>query len=637
MRRGIMSSWTRQSMMSGVFAILVFAPGIVRATVIRVPEDYPKVQLAIDVANSGDTVLVAGGRYAPSTNGEAFPINMKNGVRLLGAGAETCTLDAERTNRVIYCSGISDATTRIEGFTITNGEFTEWPGRGGGIMCIHSSLIITNNVITGNIAHHGGGIFCREYSSPTITNNVITENSAGYNGGGISCSSSSPTITDNVITGNSARYGGGISCSSSSPTITNNVITENSAGYNGGGIYCSSSFPIITNNIITGNSSSFYGGGISCLSSSPTITNNVITGNSSDYYGGGISCYYHSNPTITNSVVTGNSAGNDGGGIYCGYYSAPPITYDDVWSNTPNNYSGCSPGIGCISVDPLFVGPMVGDYHLQLGSPCIDAGNNDAPCLPEFDFDGNPRIINGVVDMGAFEYQVSIIEATIDIDPDRLNLKSQGRWVTCYIELPEDYSVEDIDTSTVDIIKIDNEILNLPLSREGPTEIDDYDEDGIIDLMVKFNRQELITLLKEKGVEDRDEVELTVSGDIIGGKSFEGSDIIVVINKGKSSDDSELIAATPKSFILYQCSPNPFRNATAIIYDLPIETKVKLEIYNLMGQKIATLVDEYQLAGRYNVEWDGKDNKGEELATGFYFYKFEVKDYKATKKMLLLR
>ena len=137
-------------MMSGVFAILVFAPGIVRATVIRVPEDYPKVQLAIDVANSGDTVLVAGGRYAPSTNGEAFPINMKNGVRLLGAGAETCTLDAEHTNRVIYCSGISDETTRIDGFTITNGEFTEWPGRGGGIMCIHSSLIITNNVITEN-------------------------------------------------------------------------------------------------------------------------------------------------------------------------------------------------------------------------------------------------------------------------------------------------------------------------------------------------------------------------------------------------------------------------------------------------------------------------------------------------------
>jgi len=55
--------------------------------------------------------------------------------------------------------------------------------------------------------------------------------------------------------------------------------------------------------------------------------------------------------------------------------------------------------------DPLFVDPINDDYHLQADSPCIDAGDNRAPELPDTDKDGNPRIVNGIVDMGAYEYE----------------------------------------------------------------------------------------------------------------------------------------------------------------------------------------------------------------------------------------
>jgi hypothetical protein len=113
---------------------------------------------------------------------------------------------------------------------------------------------------------------------------------------------------------------------------------------------------------------------------------------------------------------------------------------------------------------------------------------------------------------------VVIIPATIDIDPDTLNLKSKGKWITAYIELPEGYDVNDIDISTV--------LLNDAVSAESqPTEIGDYDSDSVADLMLKFDRAEVATLL-----EQADEVELTVTGEVAG-TSFEGSDTIRVMSK----------------------------------------------------------------------------------------------------------
>lgn len=111
----------------------------------------------------------------------------------------------------------------------------------------------------------------------------------------------------------------------------------------------------------------------------------------------------------------------------------------------------------------------------------------------------------------------TVVTATIDIDPDTLNLKSKGKWITAYIELPEGYTVGDIDISTVK--------LNGEISAElHPTELSDYDEDGIPDLMVKFDRQALIQLLSAE------ESTLTITGEV-NGTPFKGSDTTRVIIK----------------------------------------------------------------------------------------------------------
>ncbi|MEK7813603.1 MAG: choice-of-anchor Q domain-containing protein, partial [Candidatus Desantisbacteria bacterium] len=81
------------------------------------------------------------------------------------------------------------------------------------------------------------------------------------------------------------------------------------------------------------------------------------------------------------------------------------------------NYFDCSVGTNDIHEDPRFIGEV--DYHLQSTSPCIDAGSNTATHILSTDKDGNPRIVNGTVDMGAYEYQIVIPPSVLSISPDK--------------------------------------------------------------------------------------------------------------------------------------------------------------------------------------------------------------------------
>ena len=83
--------------------------------------------------------------------------------------------------------------------------------------------------------------------------------------------------------------------------------------------------------------------------------------------------------------------------------------------------------------------------------------------------------------------------------------------------------------------------------------------------------------------------------------------------------------------------PNPFNPKTTISYNLPSESFVNLEIYNLKGQLVKKLVGESQPSGIHKVVWNGCDQQGREVASGFYFYRLKTKDNQLTRKILLMK
>ncbi len=376
---------------------------------IYVPDDYSLIQMAIEASWNGETVVVRPGTYYENIIFKSKAITLRS-----EQGAAVTTIDGGQAGSVVTFNNNEGAGSVLDGFTIRNGY---------------------------NSAY-GGGIYCGEISSPTIINNTISD-SASDCGGGIHCDwYSFPVISNNTISNNTADNGGGIySWHLSSPTISNNIISDNNAGSDGGGIYCYRSFPILINNTIISNAASSGGGGICCEEGSNlTITNNTITGNTAGSDGGGIYCY-RSFLAITNTTITGNTAGSNGGGIYYDYYysssNSPFFTNTILWqnnapagpecwigsiSNVTISYSDVQGGqssifvdpggiliwgSGMIDADPLFVDPVNGDFHLTWGSACRNTGDNSAATEPQ-DFEGDPRIADGTVDMGADEFHLHL-------------------------------------------------------------------------------------------------------------------------------------------------------------------------------------------------------------------------------------
>jgi hypothetical protein len=206
-------------------------------------------------------------------------------------------------------------------------------------------------------------------SSPTVTNCIFSRNSANY-GGGISNDGSKLTLIDCTFSDNTAVMGSGMeNYVASSVTLTNCIFSRNAASKSGGGMYNNSfSTLTLTNCTFFSNSAAESGGGIKHVLGGATLTN----------------CIFWDN--LPQEIV---------------HISASVIvTYSDV--------RGGWPGEGNINADPLFVDVVNDNYHLLAHSPCINAGDPNYVAEPnETDLDGNPRVIGGRIDMGAYEFHFS--------------------------------------------------------------------------------------------------------------------------------------------------------------------------------------------------------------------------------------
>lgn len=153
----------------------------------------------------------------------------------------------------------------------------------------------------------------------------------------------------------------------------------------------------------------------------------------------------------------------------------------------------------------------------RVADPVTGALTPNAFAVAEANWPGNGWGVIYIDDVDLSEPPPPTIPAVVDVQPDTLNRKSQGRWVTCYIELPPDYSVADIDVTS---LRLNGTLPPAP----KPVTIGDYDGDGVADLMVKFDRSGLSAMLAP----GEQTVELT--GCLTDGTSIEGSDQIKVLH-----------------------------------------------------------------------------------------------------------
>lgn len=407
---------------------------------VTVTSEQGPVETTIDGGRIGSVAVFESGE-GPDAVLEGFTIT--NGLAGNGGG--------------IYCG--SGAAPTITGNIISANEATGLYG--GGIYCYRADAAVTGNVITGNLSGERGGGICTYQAAPRITGNELTLNSALYSGGAIACFQSTAVITGNTVSGNTAPnaagiecydsaltvthndisgntgegsvgigvinspativtdnrisnniatyYSGGISCVESPALIARNIIVDNSGGSGvGGGITCSfNSGALITDNVIVGNTAGWLGGGIACNASDPAIVNNTVIDNSAAYCGGGIYATESSDLAIANTILRGNQA-PDGAAMFAEAGSTLTISHSNVADGqaavSVDATSSLFWGAGMIDADPIFVEPAAGDLHLTWSSPCRGAGDPSTTDPDGTDFEGDPRLVGGFVDMGADQF-----------------------------------------------------------------------------------------------------------------------------------------------------------------------------------------------------------------------------------------
>ena len=415
---------------------LLSIPPILHSSTIRIPSNYSTIQEGINAANHGDIIIVAPGTYHENIDFKGKNLIIKSDV-----DASATIIEGNQTDSVVTFQNNETSDAILDGFTITNGTGKVSGTCGGGVYCFNASPSIINNIITGNLVKpdmilyeygYGGGIYCKGNSSPIISNNNISYNSAlsQGNGAGIYCGSgSNPLISNNVITYNNCRDeyyhlsngGGGVCLQNSTGTVKNNLITSNTLyGGKGGGVFCNSgNYTLVENTIIENQS------GLAIEFGDCVIRNCIISNNT----GSGITIDWADNIHISSVTISGNTYGgiriSDGSAtsvnsiiynnspneITIKKYIMPASSFDVSFTDIKGGKTGIDLGSGCsltwgngmLDANPLFVDSAIGDFHLTHPSPCINVGDN-AEVIDLYDIEGDTRITNNTVDLGADEF-----------------------------------------------------------------------------------------------------------------------------------------------------------------------------------------------------------------------------------------
>jgi hypothetical protein len=159
--------------------------------------------------------------------------------------------------------------------------------------------------------------------------------------------------------------------------------------------------------------------------------------------------------------------------------------------------------------------------------------------------------------------------------------------------------------------------------------------DGYADLTLKFNRSQVAAALGS--VMNGDEIALTLTADLVDGTPIEGTDCVIIRAKRDNPVNATLMAAGGAEDLTVSNRPNPFNASTVISYTLGEGGQVSIEVFDVLGRRVTSLIDRFQAEGPHAVTWDGTDHRGSQVASGMYFYRLRVGPIFETRKMVLLK
>ncbi|MCH9008906.1 T9SS type A sorting domain-containing protein [candidate division KSB1 bacterium] len=139
------------------------------------------------------------------------------------------------------------------------------------------------------------------------------------------------------------------------------------------------------------------------------------------------------------------------------------------------------------------------------------------------------------------------------------------------------------------------------------------------------------------GVFENGEGIATLTGELLDGTPFEGTDSICIVPNLAKKSSSFRADNVPNEYELLQNHPNPFNPETDIRFQLPEASHVMVRIFNILGQEIRTLTDKRYEAGYHTVPWNGKDEKGNVVSSGIYLYMLQAGNFSQVMKMSLIR
>jgi len=588
-----------------------------------------------------------------------------------------------------------DTTSILCGFTIANGTGTYFPiddfRGGGGIVCYLATATITRNRIINNecISNNnvaGGGIYCwneSEASRIIIDNNWIIDNECiGDNnavGGGIYCWIESEgnrmIIDNNRIIGNSCygtnrAAGGGISMASDAKILNNtvencSVISENDLGQ-GGGVYTFSSGDendtvwlcnnTIQNNIATSINAGSMGGGVYSWENYIIIKDNIIKHDSlsgAQAFGGGISVYFPSYLEMTGNIITHNSVNKInaywGAGVFCKKPEGPVVILNNEFSHNVGEHTATGAGGGLSFMD-AYDNPIVVDGNLFLKNSAYHGGgfyerSSYNLKLTNNLFTGDSAYRAGAIGMlhgspgSAFRPQIC----------NNTFYSNSASNDAGAIRFYGDYHSPPV---IMNCIFWDN---SAP-AGEGK-DIKNYTSDTLLVYYCDIEEAEIVGHWTGKEniyadplfLDDSCHISWETSPcwnagtnqlDINGiayyapDHDFEGDarpmDLITDIG---ADEDSlfNIIARTQATNYELQVFPNPTNGISDIRYRISDVGYVRLEVFDVQGQRFMTLVNIEQKPGDYIVQIDCSD-----LATGMYFVRLQVGSQSSSTKLVRL-